>query len=109
MKKQVLFIKAILLFFLFVLVRTVVFAQANNSAITGSIQDKLSKQPIEFATVQLLRSADSSVIKTAITDKKGRFTLDNVADSKYVLRCSFIGYEIVLMPITVNQRKENVG
>lgn len=109
MKKQILFIKAILLLFLLVLLRTVVFAQANNSAVTGIILDKLSKQPIEFATVQLLRPSDSSVIKTAITDKKGKFSLGNVADSKYVLRCSFIGYEIALMPITVKQRKENVG
>lgn len=45
------------------------FGQAVNS-ISGVIQDKTSKQPIEFATVQLLQLPDSSIIKTTVTDKR---------------------------------------
>ena len=35
--------------------------EANNHVITGDVQDRFSKQPIEFATIQLLKAADSAV------------------------------------------------
>ena len=50
------------------------FGQAVSS-ITGTIQDKTTKLPIEFATVQLLQLPDSIVLKTTVTDKKGNSLL----------------------------------
>ena len=83
--------------------------EANNHVITGDVQDRFSKQPIEFATIQLLKAADSAVILTTVSDRKGKFVLDKVANGNYVLRFSFIGYEKTIMPVRVNQKKENVG
>src|SRR6185503_2741213 len=82
---------------------------ANNHIITGVVQDRSSKQPIEFATIQLLRVADSAVIATTVSDRKGKFELDKIANGNYILQFSFIGYEKAIMPVTVNQKKENVG
>lgn len=65
-------------------------AQAN---ITGSIFDKASNQPIEFASVVLRRLPDSLEVKGTATDKKGRYILDNVTPGRYLLQCSFIGFE----------------
>jgi outer membrane receptor protein involved in Fe transport len=78
-------------------------------SVTGIIADKSSKQPIEFATVQLLHSGDSTVINTAVTDRNGKFVLDKIAAGNYILRFSFIGYEKVILPVVVKQQKENVG
>jgi outer membrane receptor protein involved in Fe transport len=68
------------------------FSQEKGSVISGTITDKTTKQPIEFATIQLLQ-ADSIVFANAITDKKGRFVLPNVPAAHYILRASFIGYQ----------------
>ncbi len=86
------------------------FSQKKGSIVSGTITDKASKQPVEFATVQLL-NADSSVAASAITDKKGKFTLTNVSPANYTLRASFIGYEKSnkLISVLAAQTKFNAG
>src|SRR4051812_30768120 len=81
--------KSLLAFFLFFSISA--FAQEKGS-VSGTIVEKTSKQPVEFATVQLLKP-DSSVVTTAITDKRGRFEVTNVAAGKYIFKASFIGYD----------------
>jgi len=86
------------------------FSQEKGASVSGTITDKTSKQPVEFATVQLLNT-DSSVTVSSITDKKGRFILLNVRPANYILRASFIGYERSEKAISVNmgQSKINAG
>jgi outer membrane receptor protein involved in Fe transport len=62
------------------------------TTVTGNVVDEISKQPIEFATVQLLHLPDSAVIKGTATDKKGRFSIAGVMPGNYVLHYSFIGF-----------------
>ena len=103
MKKIFIFISSILLFSSFP------DAQSPGSIVTGVVQDKSSKLPVEFATVQLLQTGDSVVINTTVTDKKGKFLFDKITTGQYILRCSFIGYEKTIMPFMVNQKRENLG
>lgn len=86
-----------------------IFSQSNFSAITGIVQDKLSKQPIEFATVQLLNKSDSTILHTTVTDNKGKFALEKIAAGNFILQFSFIGYEKKLLPLLIRKPKENVG
>ena len=85
------------------------FSQNPVHIITGTVQDRSSKQPMEFATVQLLQIRDSSIINTAVTDKKGKFILDKIVAGNYTLRFSFIGYEKIMMTVAVDQQRENIG
>jgi outer membrane receptor protein involved in Fe transport len=85
------------------------FSQNPVHVITGTVQDRSSKKPMEFATVQLLQVSDSSIIETTATDKKGKFVLDKIAAGNYILQFSFIGYEKTVMTVIVNQQKENIG
>ena len=109
MKKQFLFITGLVFLLLTVFNKGPVFAQSGSSIITGIVMERTSKQPIEFATVQLLHTGDSALIKSTITDRKGKFILDKITTGNYFLSCSFIGYEKTVMAVTVNQQKENVG
>ncbi len=71
--------------------------------VTGNIIDKVSKQPIEYASVLLIHLPDSAVIKGTATDKKGKFALYDIKPGPYFLRCSFIGYEkIQTQPFTID-------
>lgn len=63
------------------------------TTLTGSVIDKASKQPIEFATFSLLRLPDSSVVKNGATDKRGRFFMEGILPGQYLLRGSFVGFD----------------
>ena len=48
--------------------------------------------PVEGATVELLQSKESALIKTAITDKEGLAEFEKVAAGKYVVRLTMLNY-----------------
>ncbi len=61
----------------------------------GKISIEVLKEngtPADGITVELLKSADSSLIKTAVTDNSGKAWLENIAFGNYRLRISAIGY-----------------
>lgn len=74
---------------------TRVYSQAT---IGGQVIDKLSQQPVELASVELLHLPDSAIANTTTTDKKGKFSISNVLPGNYIIRCSFIGYEKSFSP-----------
>jgi iron complex outermembrane receptor protein len=45
---------------------------------------------VENATAELLKSADSSIIKTSITDKTGLALFENVRFGQYLLRVTTV-------------------
>ena len=96
MRKPVILIILVLLISPKLIAQLVSTEETNNHVITGGVQDRSSKQPVEFATIQLLRTTDSVVIATTVSDRKGKFLLDKVAKGNYILRYSFIGYEKVI-------------
>jgi iron complex outermembrane receptor protein len=65
-------------------------AQTVNGKVTGSISS--SQKKIESASVGLLRSKDSSVVKLAVSDKSGQFDIDNVKQGKYLLSVQSLGH-----------------
>ena len=80
--------------------------------ISGIIADKVSSEPIEFATVILQSEADSSQLRGTTTDVKGKFRFDKIDDGKYKINYSFIGFEkqkTPLIMVTEKNRTINVG
>lgn len=76
-------------------------ALAQSNIVTGQVLDKSSRQPVEAATIQVLKMPDSSGIAATVTDKRGRFTLENIAAGQYFLQCSFIGYHITIVQLNI--------
>ncbi len=98
----------IFLLFISSFISFVTLAQSGTSVI-GNVQDSKTKTSLEFASVQLL-TADSIVIKTTATDKKGRFSFDNIIKGNYLLSATFIGYQKTTIPLAVSgQQKLNAG
>ena len=61
--------------------------------IAGRVADANTKQPIEFATVSLVRLRDSTVVSGGVTDNNGVFTLTELPFGKFKLKVNFIGYK----------------
>ena len=68
---------------------------AQNGKITGSVKDA-SMKSIHSATVSLLKSRDSSVAKFVATGKDGQYEFLDIADGKYFVSVSNVGYAKVV-------------
>ena len=67
------------------------------AGITGQVRDATTQKPVEFATVALLRATDATLIKATYTDINGQFSLDKVANGRYTMSISFVGYATTMV------------
>ena len=51
-----------------------------------------AEKPVESASVGLLRAKDSAVVKLAVSDKSGQFSIENVKQGKYLVTIQAIGH-----------------
>ena len=66
-------------------------AQNKIGSINGTVIDKKTGQSIEYASVQLIAPTNNVAIKTAISNKKGKFILDSIAIGTYSLKVNYMG------------------
>jgi len=84
-------IKSITFVFLNLFVFTHGFGQIK---IQGIVKDELST-PVEFATIALISSVDSTLVKGVLTNEKGAYIIDMVMAGNYKIMTSYLGYESV--------------
>ena len=83
-------------------------SQENNKELSVIILNE-EKNPIEAVTVELLRTADSALVKTAISDKAGKATFSGVKPGIYLVKASLSGYsEKYKGPIDFTQGIQNL-
>ena len=68
-------------------------ASAKSAVVRGRIIDRESGHGIEYASVVLHRSSDSSMVQGTISRADGRFAIDGIDGGLYYLEISFMGYE----------------
>lgn len=61
--------------------------------ITGSIIDELQK-PVDYATIGLFKTADSSLVKTTLTNTDGKFQFIAVKTGSYYLKVNGMGFAL---------------
>lgn len=67
-----------------------VFAQnALSKGVKGRVE---AQKPVEAATISLLNAKDSSIVKTAVTDKNGDFEISLNRDGNFLVSVQAIGY-----------------
>ena len=85
------------LLFLFLSFMLAASAAAQHLVITGQALENKTKQPVEFASVALLRP-DSTAVLAGTTDEKGCFALQAKETGKYLVRLSFVGFTPAVKP-----------
>ena len=80
---------------LFLFLSNVIVAQQEQSkgSISAIIIDFESKKPLEFCTVSLLKSQDSTVVTGMLTNENGAFNFEQLKLGTYFLKASFVGSE----------------
>ncbi len=77
--------------------------------VRGRIVDGTTQQPLDFVNVVLLKDGSKEPAAGVISDEDGKFELPHVADGKYILRISFVGYHSIEMPLRMTAKELNVG
>lgn len=72
------------------------FIFAQSFSIEGKITDA-SSNPIAYANILLLKTADSTAITGTTSDDNGLFRFDTILQGQYILKTSYIGFEDVLI------------
>ena len=91
--------------FLITLTTNIAFAQTAN--ITGKTSTE-NKSPLALVTVSLLKKSDSSLVKVAVSNDVGNFTIDNITSGNYLLRFTNVGFEQMFLPIDSLQFNSNL-
>lgn len=73
-------------------------AQTGKGKITVTINDE-QNNGVEGATVELLRSRDSALVKTTLSDKNGLAEWDAVTPATYLIRASGVGLAVTYSPV----------
>ncbi len=67
------------------------FSQSAGALVTGSITNA-NEMPVESATISLLKSKDSSIVKIDVSDKEGKFSFADVSYSDYFITVTSVNY-----------------
>lgn len=67
-------------------------AGKNKVKVTGKVFEKVSKQPLEYATISIMAPNDTKVIAGGITNPKGEFEVA-VAPGTYDIKIEFISFK----------------
>jgi iron complex outermembrane recepter protein len=83
--------------------------QTISAQVTGKVINAEGK-PVIAATVLLLKSSDSSVIKTTVTNGNGNYLLESIPVGKYMLQITGTGYESMIAQFElVHQQNKDLG
>lgn len=85
------------------------FAQISGK-ISGTIKGGGDQKTIDVASISLLRQADSSLIKTSVTDEQGNFVFENVNEGTYLIAASSVGHaKVYSAPINLTAQNITVN
>jgi outer membrane receptor protein involved in Fe transport len=101
--------------FLTFLISAVYINSANSNSfeykkytIEGTVLDKSSETKIEYATVTLYNSADSTFITGTVTNSEGYFIVELNEPGEYYLKISFIGFnDFFLSDLILNSENQS--
>jgi outer membrane receptor protein involved in Fe transport len=67
--------------------------------VSGTVMEKMSGNAVEFATVVIKAKSDSTILQGTVTDKNGKFKIDNIPFGDYKVTVSFIGFNNSVTPV----------
>ncbi len=77
--------------------------EADSGTVVGTVVDPATKAPVELAAIALRTAVGRKPVQHAVTDARGRFTLEHVPFGDYVLAYGLVGTEpIVSAPLRVD-------
>jgi outer membrane receptor protein involved in Fe transport len=89
-------------------VATLVAVAQGNGKVSGTIKEADSSNPVEFATIAINDPITKKPIDGTIADGKGKFVVKGIANGKYVVAISFIGFETIRREIEITDKNWDI-
>ncbi len=87
-----------------------VYSQPSGSnRISGTVTDAVTGQPVEYATIALNDPTTGKPVNGTVADDKGKFAIKGIANGKYVVAISFIGFETISQQVAVADKNIELG
>jgi outer membrane receptor for ferrienterochelin and colicins len=83
-------------------------SQTPKIKITGKIIEKVSKQPLEYATITMTNGTSTKSIAGGITNPKGEFNID-IVPGTYDIKIEFISFKPIVLKDRKLLEKTNLG
>lgn len=81
---------------------------AQSGTISGIVTDQQSKHPVDYATVALLKSKDSTLVSGVVTKINGSYAFTGVQQGQYLLKVTFLGYQVTFtVPFEIGNANKN--
>lgn len=84
-----------------------IFAQSNYS-VSGVVKDEID-MPLPKLSVKILRAQDSSFVKGASSNDKGRFRIGGLAVGQYIVSLSYLGYDTYNKNVSLLPGSEHIN
>ena len=77
--------------------------------VSGVLIDISTKMKVEYARVSILSSDDNKLIKGGVSNEAGVFSFKELAQGKYLIKVSYIGYLPIELPLLIDAKHESVN
>ena len=85
------------------------FSQTQKTVVVnGSIIEKTTNKPMEFASAALLTIKDSTRVKEGVSNTSGKFSFSNVDPGTYKLKLTFLGYTTIRKIVTITSNTSGI-
>lgn len=74
--------------------------QSTRAQVSGKVTT-VNGLPLPYATASVIKAADSSPVKSMLTDERGIYRLENIVPGSYRVRLSSIGYQTWVSPVFI--------
>lgn len=93
-----------------ILTTTYGFSRPLNGHIKGVVRDAKTNAPIEYASVTVHKSSDSTAVGGSATGKDGELLIPNIPEGEYYVKVSFIGYDKTIVPnVKISQSQKEIS
>ncbi len=95
--------------FAFISSSSFVYAQNKIGKVTG-VAKSADGKALDGATIGLLRVKDNSIARTAVSNKSGEFEIEKIADGKYLISITAVGYaKYSGQPFDISETNSNIN
>lgn len=81
-------------------------AQKVKGTLSGTVTDS-TRQPLDKASIRLLHAADSTAAYSVLSSEKGTFKISDIAEGKYLLVISYLGYKQITRIMAFTEEKSD--
>jgi outer membrane receptor protein involved in Fe transport len=80
-----------------------------NSGIYGTVLDRSSNSPIEYANIVIRSEKDSSIVTGTVSKKDGTFSMPTLPKGKYITDVRFLGFKQKLINVEIKREDESIN